>query len=495
MRIFNEFQNKIIEAYRYTNKNLVVEAAPGSGKTTILLELLKFVNPIRKVIFLAFNKSIVNELKDRVPINIKCNTLHSLGYKCLIRHYKEKLILNENKTFILIKKKLKDKISTWQEIPSSKINGYLFIIQDLYNIYRLTDSNTAEDLLECAIKYNIDYEDDVHISRAFECFIELDLYNKKDNIGKERMIDFIDMIYLPNLLKNKIETTIEKFDEVFIDEGQDLSIIQQKLIDLILKKQGRFIMVGDKNQCIYSFLGSDIYSFQNYQNKPNTITLPLSITYRCAKNIVKEANNIFNNIIAFENNIEGEIIEGSFLDAQVNDFILCRNNLPLLQLYLQLIIKEKPCIIKGKDLGKSLLNLILKIENSEEKPKQALLDIVLKLEEQLKQKGVQSIQFHPKYIELKEKIQILNLLIDSFGNLSKVKQVLDNIFSDDIKDKIILSTIHKAKGLEADNVYLLQLELIPSKYATQSWELIQEKNLYYVMLTRAKKKIVIINDF
>jgi superfamily I DNA/RNA helicase len=201
-------------------------------------------------------------------------------------------------------------------------------------------------------------------------------------------------------------------------------------------------------------------------------------------------------MVAYEKNIEGEIVEGSYKDVNINDFILCRNNLPLLQLYLQLIIDEKPCIIKGKDLGESLLKLLSKISSNDiYNAKQQLKDLLLKTEEQLKEKNINYVNKHPKYIELQEKIQILYLLIDKFGSINKTKKVMSEIFSDKTTNKIVLSTIHKAKGLEADTVFFLRPELIPFKYAEQQWELIQEKNLYYVMLTRAKKKIVIINDF
>ena len=52
-----------------------------------------------------------------------------------------------------------------------------------------------------------------------------------------------------------------------------------------------------------------------------------------------------------------------------------------------------------------------------------------------------------------------------------------------------MSTIHKAKGLEADNVFILNKNLLPSKYVKQDWELEQEKNLEYVAITRTKKTL------
>jgi superfamily I DNA/RNA helicase len=54
----------------------------------------------------------------------------------------------------------------------------------------------------------------------------------------------------------------------------------------------------------------------------------------------------------------------------------------------------------------------------------------------------------------------------------------------------MLSTIHKAKGLENDRIFFLCPELIPSKYATQPWQYEQEANLKYVAITRAKQELI-----
>ena len=78
------------------------------------------------------------------------------------------------------------------------------------------------------------------------------------------------------------------------------------------------------------------------------------------------------------------------------------------------------------------------------------------------------------------------------SNVEALKTLISNIFSDDIKG-IMLSTIHKAKGLENDRIMFLCPELIPSKYATTDWMFEQEMNLKYVAITRAKKDLIYIS--
>ena len=82
--------------------------------------------------------------------------------------------------------------------------------------------------------------------------------------------------------------------------------------------------------------------------------------------------------------------------------------------------------------------------------------------------------------------------MNEVANVQQLKDMIANIFSDDVQG-IMLSTIHKAKGLENENVYFLCPELIPSKFATQPWELEQEENLRYVAITRAKQKLVYVS--
>jgi ATP-dependent exoDNAse (exonuclease V) beta subunit len=63
------------------------------------------------------------------------------------------------------------------------------------------------------------------------------------------------------------------------------------------------------------------------------------------------------------------------------------------------------------------------------------------------------------------------------------------------KDVVTLCSIHKSKGLEFEQVYLLgKSQFMPSKYAKQEWMLVQESNLEYVAVTRAKDKLVYVND-
>jgi len=267
---------------------------------------------------------------------------------------------------------------------------------------------------------------------------------------------------------------------------QDLSPIQQKIVLSLLKPNGRLVAVGDDKQALYHFAGASLDTFEVFKNRPNTIQLPLSITYRLPKVGVDIANSIFpNSTEKFEGCIEGEIeMKGSYLDAIDGDLIICRNNKPLIFVWLDLMKAKKKSHIKGKDFGKNLQSLLSKLNRIEDTTQ--LLSAKF---EELKEKGVQNPNFHNSYVDLEEKCQILQILHKEFKSLEKVDEILGEVFSDHIANGIILSSIHKMKGGEAENVFIVNWDLMPSKYAASEKELYAEKCLQFVAVTRFKKKL------
>ena len=91
-------------------------------------------------------------------------------------------------------------------------------------------------------------------------------------------------------------------------------------------------------------------------------------------------------------------------------------------------------------------------------------------------------------------INAIEVLSEGIKTADELIDKIDNVFSDKKLDGIALSTIHKAKGLEANNVYIACKSLMPSKSAKKGWEINQEHNLMYVAYTRAKDKLGFIDE-
>lgn len=481
----SSLQKEIFKVYNTTKQNIFIEAGPGSGKTTTILRILEQTPFYRKCIFLAFNKSIAEEITTKVKDRAEVSTIHSLAYRLLMKRMNCKLKLNENKAFVLSKKffgkQLRDRFK-----DEKKLNYYLFKVQELNSLYRMNLCSTSQDLKELIGVYGLDFSDS-EIPELIKFFDYVDSYNSKEISGGEMMIDYTDMIYLTV----KKVMTYPVYDVVFVDEVQDLNPLQKLFINKLLMERTRFIAVGDPRQAIYSFMGSNLSSFNSFKEAPNTTCLPLSVSYRCPKNIIELANQVFPGIEAYENNGDGVVRFGHLSEVKEGDFIICRNNLPLIEAYISILRNGLKPKILGKDLGKNLLDLMNSVSNIEDF-KEVLSQKIL----QLKEKGVKSIEFDKSYIALKERVDICRYLYSvSDFSVEKTKRFLVDIFSDSYSAKdVVLMTGHKSKGLESKRVFYLYPELIPSKYASTPLDFYQEKCLEYVIITRAKQELIIIKS-
>ena len=158
----------------------------------------------------------------------------------------------------------------------------------------------------------------------------------------------------------------------------------------------------------------------------------------------------------------------------------------MVEVFIKLISQRKKAVILGKDFGKSILNILDKINSLDE-----LDELLLKCLKLLKEEGIQRPTFHPRYIALQEKCDIIRLVYQSVGGtFISTKELIEEMFDDDKTGSVILTTIHKSKGLEADRVFFLQPDLIPSKYAQTELELYGERCLKFVAITRAKKELI-----
>lgn len=477
----SKYQKDIYKAFCDTNNNINISAVAGSGKTTVLIELLKFVPNDKNALFVAFNNSIVDELKSRVEnkSNVEISTIHSYGWHSILCHYGSKVKLNANKVLGKIESVLKDK--EFSEISLKKRGYYFYIIPKIIDLMRCNLINPVkEDILEMSMYYDLDISD-VEAKVAIKVF-------EKMNKDKSQF-DFMDMIYQP-IVDSHIR--LRKYDYIFCDESQDFSKAQQELIRNSLNRRGRLITVGDKYQGIYGFCGADADSYKRLSElNGKSVSMPLSVCYRCSKAVVREAQKIVPEISYTAEAKEGMVKAGSMReDLHQGDWILCRNLKPLIQTYLWLMKNKIKSKVKGKDIGEGILGMINKTGAKTLRGMWTLLELDKeKLFNKLHKKGVKHPSLHPKMELFNQRLEVLECLSQEVSNVEELKRMIRNIFSDDIKG-IMLSTIHKAKGLENDRILFICPELIPSRYATNEWMLQQERNLMYVAITRAKNDLI-----
>lgn len=453
-----------------------------SGKTFTLCKLAEITPPIKSSIFLAFNKSIAEELGQRLPKHVKALTLHSCALSGLRKAFNLNFSLSDAKNFNLVKEKMK-----FKGVHPKRIPGMIMRICKLYDLMRF---NLIQDDVEAIISLGERYGEEADENLAKRA-IELRMLNKKiaDNYflkggsGKLPM-DFTDMLYYATQYVHRED--FKQYNVVMLDECQDISPLQFEVVKMCKTPRGRLIAVGDEKQSIYSFMGSNLDSLQAIKNAPNTVTLPLSMTYRCAQDIVAEACKVFpDGIVAAPGAAKGFVGDGTFKDAQEGDFILCRNNAPLVDAFITLLRQGKKCTILGKEFGDELVSLIDSVEDV-----WGLEQVLENMISKLQKKGVKSPTKCEAYDKLNEKVNVLLSLYEYFGDLETVRSRIYDIFVENASRGITLSTIHKSKGLESDNIYFLEPELLPSKYATTELALYAERCLKFVAITRARKRLI-----
>lgn len=453
-----------------------------SGKTFTLCKLAEMTPPIKSSIFLAFNKSIAEELGQRLPRTVKAQTLHSCALSSLFKAFSLNFSLSDSKNFNLAKEKME-----FKGVHPKRIPGIIMKVCKLYDLMRF---NLVPDNIEAIIVLGERYGEEADEELAKRA-IELRMLNKRiaDNYflnggGGKLPMDFIDMLYYATQYVHKED--FKQYNVVMVDEIQDLSPLQYQLIKMLKTPRGRLVGVGDEKQAIYGFQGSNLDTLNAIRNAPNTVTLPLSMTYRCARDIVDEACKVFpDGIVAAPGAEKGFVGEGAFTDAEEGDFILCRNNAPLVEAFITLLRKGKKCTILGKEFGDELVSIIDSVDDV-----WGLEKILLNLEEKLSKKGLKNPTKTEAYDKVNEKVNVLLSLYEYFGSLDKVRSVIYDIFVENASRGIILSTIHKSKGLEADRVFFLEPGLIPSKYAVTELAVYAEKCLKFVGITRARKELI-----
>ena len=482
-----------------TQDSLVLTSVAGSGKTTTLTKGATYL--IGSILALAFNVRIKKTLDEKIGHFAVCKTLNGVGHGALCKFLGRKVAIDRDKTRKVVRDLLNEKENKhlWELFSSisqlvSRAKHHGLIPKGTPGMFLPLVEDTPEAWGEIAAHYDILFDQDVYRLAK----LALQSCNSKAFAGT---CDFDDQIYIPALWG----APFDKFDNIIVDEAQDLSEIQHKIIKKLLRKGGRLIAVGDENQAIYGFRAAMSNSIRQLVDTFSLDEMELTISFRCCQSVVREAQKVVPRIEASPTAPEGLV---STLDAytgstfQTGDVVLCRNNAPLIKLAYKLIADGRGVCVVGRDIGAGLKLLTKRIVGKDlTQPVTYLLQGLVEWKEQEAAKALAKDQ--PSKLEaINDKAESLFAIID--GSAARtVEDVIDAI--EELFGKtsapITLSTIHRAKGLEWDRVFFLNQKLIPSIWAVKAydkdperyeWMMQEERNLRYVGVTRAKEQLTYI---
>ena len=462
---WSKYQEAIFKDTSSGKGNLIVEAKAGCAKTTTLIESLNHIPPDKSWLLVAFNKKIATELQQRAPAsnNGDCRTLHSLGLKTCFKRwpnirvepYKMNTTLN---SVVGTHRRLNDlKWQVQKAVGFAKAN-------------LVSDPDDIDELLDLFDVDTLDVGKDIFIDYVCKSLLK--------SFENTSCLDYSDMIWFPN----QFDLTPDQYDFVLIDEAQDLSKAQLTLAMTAstASKTSRIIIYSDKKQAIYSFAGVSTEGFEEIVRPLKARKLPLSISYRCPKKVIKEAQRFAPEIEAAPNAKEGIVEKITYAEmfkiAKPGCFIISRANAPLIGIALHFINKGIPANIQGRDIGSNLLNIIKKSRCKK-------LDSLLTWLDKWKAKEIKRLLKDNKSIgTVTDKYECLHTLAESCSSVDEIKRKIETLFEDtDTHNVIMCSTTHKAKGLERDVVFMISATFRETDQ--------EEKNLKYVCITRSKNTL------
>lgn len=339
------------EAILTTEGPLIILAGAGSGKTRVLTHRIMHLIKEKKInesniLAITFTNKAANEMKERIfnligdtTKYIWINTFHAMCLK-ILRTNIEYLGYKTNFTILDSseqKRVIKDIIENYKyDIDQYNPNFILKVISNSKN-----KNESPEDLSKKS-KFGF-------MKNVSNIYLKYQQYLKKNNV-----LDFDDLIIKTIELFEKSDETLKyyqnKFKYIHVDEYQDTSIIQYKLIKLLSNFHKNICVVGDDDQSIYSWRGANVNNITDFEKDfKNSKIIYLNQNYRSNNIILSAANSIIkNNIkrkekklwtnIISDNKInfnyaENDIEEADYISKKIkklnnynNTAILYRNN-------------------------------------------------------------------------------------------------------------------------------------------------------------------------
>jgi DNA helicase-2/ATP-dependent DNA helicase PcrA len=473
---------------------------PGTGKTTKLIDYVKTFyklgTPLEKIGYFAFTTKAANEAINRMLDAHKhlqrkdlkhFRTLHSFAFN---RLGMKKAQVMQDEHYEDIGRKLGIEVTIYSN--GQETTGFVDSNSEYFNLInasRIKEISIEDEYNTGMYSYELE-KNLLHI-------LDGELDNYKDSF---KLYDFTDMIEKFNVSK-----LCPKYDVVFIDESQDLSPIQWKMVDILRENSKYVILAGDDDQAIYGWAGADVLKFIATQAKKDII-LPQS--YRVPRSVQDIANKILDRIPDnrrvkknwSSRNEEGKVNYITTLDDaplfKGNWLVLARTNDRLEK--LKPLLKDMGIYFqfKGrKSFTASLFRSILNYTRWQSKGDMLSLSELKDIFECTQ--SYQTVREERLY-DLKEfGFSNTQRWYDVFKSNPEeclyIREMLRQGEELNKDARVQLSTIHSAKGGQADNVLLILDNTKTIREATEKNDdkHDEEHRVWYVGVTRTKQNLYI----
>ena len=483
-------------------------ATAGSGKTTTLVGVARRLPPGAKACFLAFNRATAAELRSRLPPGVEATTIHALGRAALARSHPAVASRppSTGKYRRLALAMLQDRAP---EYAAGAAADFLAKLCDLARIELVEPSDEAA-VAALAARYGLESP----VPRSALPLV-LALVAPLLESGKLALehgeVDFTDMVYLPATYPH----SLDRYDFACVDEAQDLSRMSLELVMRLVDEGARALFVGDPRQAIYAFAGADRRSLERIGQRTAATVLPLSVSYRCPVRHVMLARRFAPEMEPAPGAALGSVrfgTEGNLTrGARAGDLVLSRVNAPLVRAALALAEAGVPARVLGEEVLSTVLELAQAVFAGAARLPSAAVSIVERHAREaaarLEQELITSSALPERLTATADAHHALALVLRAAQERRSERRLTGLVrapvvtfaefeaLARDLLDPaearagVLLSTIHKAKGREAERVLLLRPESLGIA-AQEAADDEAEANVLFVALTRAKREYV-----
>ena len=544
------YQQDILDFFlNNPQNNMLVNALAGSGKSTTACMLSEHSKT--SDLYIAFNASVVEEFKKKIKNpKTKVMTMHSLAYSIMLynveqeskdsgekpkgfgsQRSKRTVSLDNFKPHKILDEEITKRYGRYIEFAKRVFLKDNYV--NLYNLCRLTltDMSSNKDvsrLIDDHVLF-LYYGDEGYsapdISEITSTLKILDTKSRQQ-FETQGVIDFTDMLWITfNKLKydNWEVPYWALYTNIYCDEVQDFSNIQLNFLKFIKRTKGRYVFIGDFHQAIYNFAGANAQAFNQIPKMFAPVeTFDLPICYRCAKSHLSRVNREYGIPIlpcddapmGFVKTIDKNKISEY---AKAGDMVISRKNKWIAEVVLDLARNGTPIFIEDKEMVEAIKRQILSSKCTSvgtlEKFLQKVISNYNKKLFEIVSKNVHDGGNEEERLEaVLEAVAETNSKIDNTSFLLEILEgYLENHASSDsiskfsnFIDKLLntipspncvrLCSIHKAKGLEATNVFVLNEAKINYDFRNSKEQNIQEKNLSYIATTRAKEGLYLVKE-
>lgn len=540
------YQQNILDFFlNNPQSNMLVNALAGSGKSTTACMLSEHSKT--SDLYIAFNASVVEEFKKKIKNpKTKVMTMHSLAYSIMLynveqeskdsgekpkgfgsQRSKRTVSLDNFKPHKILDEEITKRYGRYIEFAKRVFLKDNYV--NLYNLCRLTltDMSSNKDVSRLIndhvlfLYYGDEGYSAPDISEITSTLKILDTKSKQQ-FETQGVIDFTDMLWITfNKLKydNWEVPYWALYTNIYCDEVQDFSNIQLNFLKFIKRTKGRYVFIGDFHQAIYNFAGANAQAFNQIPKMFAPVeTFDLPICYRCAKSHLSRVNREYGiPILPCDDAPMGFVktIDKSKISeyAKAGDMVISRKNKWIAEVVLDLARNGTPIFIEDKEMVGAIKRQILSSKCTSvgtlEKFLQKVISNYNKKLFEIVSKNVREGGHEEERLEAvaetNSKIDNTSFLLEilegylenhaSSDSVSKFSNFIDKLLNTTPSPNCVrLCSIHKAKGLEATNVFVLNEAKINYDFRNSKEQNIQEKNLSYIATTRAKEGLYLVKE-